>query len=268
METSVLTLDKTTVEFAELRPLLGRRAGGVETDREFACRILANDAEAVSFFLGEYSKPMLGYIAIDILHLKDVSDYGSAGDCILGEYYEFIAEPFPAECGCEPRWHKIALYEGRNGKRLHAYVGYITRNHFIRIKNKYAKKTEGSLLEFVDYATLLMCRGCDTEEDAHGQGAYDRLREAFGSLSEKDREVLQCLVLEKMHWTEAFEILRTHLDPLGPDKAWDGWSFEQKQRAIDACWTPKNRQDAMAGLKQRAIEHLARRYENLKKQGR
>lgn len=266
MNTNNQRLD-TKTPFETLRPLLDRHAGGIETDMEFARRIAANQTDAVNYFLGDYSKPILDYIAVDIFHQSGF-DHGSPGNCIQGEFYEFIAAPFAKGSDKLPEWRKVAQYEARNGKRFFSWIGYITRNHFIEIKKKFVKKNECSLLEFADYAALITCNNYNEAIVQCPPDVCSRLQAALNSLSQQDRCVLQCLVMGKMHWTQAFEILRVYLNPLGPDKAWEKWNFDEKQQAIDRCWTAKNRQDAMAGLKRRAIEHLAKRYKTLKNQGR
>lgn len=241
--------------------------GNITEDLAFAKFIMANKPEAVSYFLGEYSIPFLRYIANNILHLNNNYEYGEPCNLIQSDYYIFIAAPFNYTKNRIPEWHKIGLYKGKDNARLRSYVGHIAKNYFIKNKNKYKDhdKNTSELLEFIDYDALLGYDYADEKIDENSSESLQNLHKAFISLSERDQIVLQYLVMDKMHWSEAFEELRVYLDPLGPDDEWKTYSHEEKQRAIDRYWEPKQKQDAMAGLKKRAIAHLSSRFSKLKK---
>jgi hypothetical protein len=256
------------ITFSSILPLLKGKEGNVKTDLLFAKQIVANHSDAVSYFIGDYSTPLLRYIATSILNLKNDYEYGEPCDTILGDYYIFIAAPFDEAIGNNPRWHKIDLYKGTDDARLYSYVSYITKNHFIKEKKKHlnTKEKVSELLEFIDYEALLECDYFDENIDENPSESLQLLHEAFIRLNERDQIVLQYLVMDKMHWSEAFEKLRAYLDPKGPNEEWESWSFEEKQKAINEYWEPKQKQDAMAGLKKRAIAHITSQFYKLKEQ--
>lgn len=258
------------MDFATIKAHLKARKGCIEEDLAFVDLVVSNQPGPVNFFIGEYSAPLLDYIARRMLRLAPGSGYATPGEQIYGDYYEFIAAPFEMSRTTKytPKWDRLALYQAVNDARLYTYVSYITKRHFLRYREKYAvkEKNADTLLDYVDYMLLLGYDIPDEELCEEWETAQQRLSEAFGTLKQRDQAVLYCLVVDKMHWTEAFEELRGYLDPLGPEKAWKSWTPEEKQAAIDLYWTPKDKQNAMAALKNRAIAHLAERYYKLKKE--
>lgn len=255
------------LSFSDIYTQLKNNKGNIMDDLAFAKLIISNNPEAVNYFLGEYSIRFLRYIANNILHLNNNYEYGEPCNLIQGDYYIFIAAPFNCIKNNIPEWHKIALYKSKDEARLYTYVSHIAKNHFIKNKIKYKneKKATTELLEYMDYDALLKYDYADENIDENTPESLQNLHKAFISLSEKDQVVLQYLVMDKMHWSDAFEELRVYLDPLGPDDEWKSYSYEEKQKAIDRCWEPKQKQDAMAGLKKRAIAHLSSRFSKLKK---
>jgi len=251
---------------SELINLLSEKNRELDADFELASRIVNNERSAVDYFIGDFSLPILNYVTAWVLFLKSGSD---AADEIYGEYYMFIAAPFDPGNDNLPEWHKVSLYKGTKGAKLYTYVNRITVNYFIKRRKKYNsyKKNSLKLLEFVDYETLLMYDYAG-EDDSEVRTEQQRIvREAFGRLSYADRAVLTCLCVHKEHWAEAFVKLRSYLNPAGPDGKWKEWTFEDKQAAIDREWTDKQKQDAMAGLKKRAVLHLTRMFYELIEQG-
>lgn len=247
--------------FSSIYTHLKNKGGNVEEDLAFAKLIVANHPEAISYFMGDYSIQLLRYVVKNILHLKSNYEYGEPANVIAGDYYIFIAAPFNELKGSIPQWHKIDLYKGENDARLYSYVSYITKNHFIKNKKKYEDREKDSLelLEFIDYETLLGYDYADDGVDVDASETLQMLHKAFLSLKERDQIVLQYLVMDKMHWSEAFDELRIYLDPKGPNNEWINWSSEEKQKAIDKYWNSKQKQDAMAGLKKRAIAYITSR---------
>lgn len=247
---------------------LRNREGSVGEDLRFVRYVVENDPRAIRYFMGEFSVPILRYMTYHILHLKNDSEYGEPYQQVAGDYYLFIASPFNPPDDPKPEWHKLSLYKGADGARLYTYVFNIMFRYFTRNKKKFEniKKNGEELLEYVDYEALLGYDLAEEEMSDEEIAALKRARKAFDLLKEKDQEVLRIMVMEKTHWSKAFDLLRKYLDPLGPKKAWQSWSFEEKQAAIDQYWTPKQKQDAISLLKVRAISHLAEQYKELKKE--
>ncbi|WP_455624474.1 hypothetical protein [Parabacteroides sp.] len=254
--------------FSMILAHLKARKGSIEEDFIFLRLVVSNYPKAVNYFVGEYSAPILRYVVNRILYLRGNSEYADSFMQVLGDYYMFIAAPFDLLKHDEPKWHRLSLYKAEDQARLYTYVFKITSRHFLKNKKKYVdrEKNMDELLEYMDYEALL---GYDLSDEVWTEEldeVMSRVRKAFASLKERDKEVLHCLVMDKMHWSDAFEELRVYLDPLGPDRAWKSWSHEKKQAAIDEYWTSKEKQDAMSSLKNRAISHLAVRYNELKKE--
>lgn len=255
--------------FSTIRAHLRERTGSIEEDFIFLRYVVSNNPRAVNYFVGEYSAPMLRYVVDHILRLKNNAEYEDSSMVVTGDYYIFIASPFDTSNHDKPEWHRLSLYRAENNARLYTYVFKITSRYFIKNKKKYANKEKNTdeLLEYVDYEALLGYAFEEEEEWTEEQEeVFSRLREAFGSLQESDQEVLQCLVMDQTYWSEAFNQLRCYLNPSGPENKWASWSYEEKQAAIDKYWENKQKQDAMYGLKGRAISHLATRYNKLKKE--
>ena len=256
---------------AEICAHLRDREGSVGEDLRFVRYIIENEPMAVRYFMDEFSVPILRYIANNVLCMEDDSEYGKEPYVqLVGAYYLFIGEPFELSEGSKsekPRWYKLSLYKGEGKARLYTYVFRIALRYFCRNEDDFVNKEKnaGELLENVDYEVLLGCDLVDEEMSDEEIAALRRAHKAFDLLREKDQEVLRVMVMEKTHWSKAFDLLRKYLDPLGPKKAWQSWSFEEKQAAIDQYWTPKQKQDAISLLKIRAISHLTERYNELKR---
>ncbi len=264
-------IPEVDLPLAEICAHLRARGGSVGEDLRFVRYIVENDPEAVRYFMYEFSVPILRYIANNVFSMENDPEYGEPYLQLVGEYYLFIGDPFELpedSTSKEPRWHKLSLYIGKSKARLYTYVFRITLRYFIRKKDEFVNKEKNAdgLLEYVDYEALLGYDLAEEEMSAEEiEEALKRAHEAFHLLKEKDQEVLRIMVMEKTHWSKAFDLLRKYLDPLGPKKAWQSWSFEEKQAAIDQYWTPKQKQDAISLLKVRAISHLTDRYNQLKR---
>ena len=262
-------IPEVDLPLAEICAHLRAREGSVGENLRVVRSVVENNPKAVRYFMHEFSVPILRYIANNVFAMESDSEYGESYLQITGAYYEFIASPFEPDNDPKPKWHRLSLYKGKDDAQLYTYVFRITLRYFIRNKDEFVNKEKNAngLLEYVDYEALL---GYDIAEEEEMSAeeieeALKHAREAFDLLNEKDQEVLRIMVMEKEHWSEAFDLLREYLDPLGPKNAWQSWSFEEKQAAIDQYWTPKQKQDAISLLKTRAISHLTDLYNQLKR---
>ena len=80
-------------EFSALLPYLKeKKAGNVSIDKLFVRQIVHNHYPAESYFLGDYSKPMLNKLAVDVFGVPEKYEYGEPADVVLGEFYEFISK--------------------------------------------------------------------------------------------------------------------------------------------------------------------------------
>ncbi len=211
-----------------------------QSDIELARRVENNVSEAVDFFLNRLSRPMLEYIGKNIMNCS--GEYREGAVCyspsIYGEYYEFISSPI---IGCIPQWHKLSLYQGKNGARLLSYTTTITVRYFIKIRNKELeeekKKSTVSLQENPEVETLIKYNYFDGESLSEESV---ELRWAWRKLSEKDREVLSLLVIDEIPPIEAFDTLIKYVERETPN----------------TMLTTSQKQTMMSLLKHRAKKHL------------
>lgn len=250
-----MNADFSIMTMPDLKKLLSVMPRTADVDLEFAGRIVKNDQEAVDYFIGDFSHPILDYIYANVLWLKSDPDVYQE---LSGDYYLFIAAPFSPLAG----WSKIKAYKGKNNAKLYSYVSKMASNYFRRKRSEYGKydKNQMKLLEYVDYQTLLTYDYSDSDDSSEKTTSERLVMEAFSQLSDTDKRILDCLCVRKTHWTKAFEELRIYMDPSGPAGLWKDWSIEEKQSAIDREWKPVQKQFAIAGLKKRAVLHLTRRY--------
>lgn len=233
-----------TIDFKSLVLLLANDENCVY-NLEFMRRIVANSPPYVEYYLGDFSKEIVRYIQDRIVH-RD----------ILTDFYRFLSAPMGGDG--RPTWHKVSLYKGRNRCTLWTYTSDITVRHFVKVAKQERKRApkESPLLDYVDYQTLLEYDQ-DSEEDSNEKAKMKkRIRAAFRSLEERDRQVITSLVINKgeknRHWSISFKELEGYIHP----KPVDGKSSDE----VKASWTNKQKQDAMSLLKGRALSNLLEAY--------
>lgn len=221
----------------------------VAANLEFAKLVMLGEYHNQVYFFGDYSEPILRFICVKVFSSHKIED---AIITIKSEYYEFVAKPYDKKSH-KPQWYLLKRYEGRNGLKLKGWLSNNSIHHFSRLKTKSdnEEKNKSELLDFMDYETLLSKDCYESEQSDEELVRNNRAKKAFEMLSEKDQDVINCLVLEKMHWTEAYERLNVYMKP-------------RKGREVMETWSTKRKQDALAVLKARAIEHLQARYNNVK----
>lgn len=204
---------------------------------EFKRRIVANSPQCVEYYLGDFSKETVRYIQDKIIH-RD----------ILTEFYEHLSAPL-GEDG-RPVWHKVSLYNAKNGCTLSTYTSRITVRHFTKVANRERKRAlkDSPLLEYVDYQALLDYAQDSDDDSIERMKMKKRIRAAFNSLEERDRHVIISLVINKKHWSTAFRELYDYIHP----KPAKGMTSDE----VKASWTNKQKQDAMSLLKGRALCRL------------
>jgi len=207
-----------------------------------ACLVVSNNPSAVKYYIESIGMPIIDYIEKRIAHCN-----------IAGEFYIFLSDPFDKFAGC-PCWHRVSLYKGVNCK-LSTYTSNITCRHFCKVANRERicldKKSE--ILEYVDYESLLQCdRPADEQDDVQ----LTMVKKAYERLSDRDRDVLRELIIEKKSGLEAFSALEHYICP----KPHDGLSSEELKKS----WTQKQKQDAMSLMKGRALERLQKEFKSVK----
>lgn len=218
----------------------------VEANLKFAKEVAAGESVHQYYFFGEYSKPILSWIIVHALYKAYTQNTERE---ITGKYYEFVAGPFKDNT---PQWSQLRWYKGINSEKLHSWLKRNGSQWFRKDRMRDDKELGrlSDLLEFKDYHTLN-----DVEE--HGDVSDEqlmkeqRLQAAWGMLNDKDQEVLNVMVVKELHWSQSWEILNKHINP-------------RAGREVMQTWSPKLKQDSLARLKERAIEHLIVRYNMLK----
>lgn len=218
-----------------------RHDDGYRLNLELASEVVANNARAVHYYLMQMGAPIMQHIENHILHRN-----------VTADYYMFLSSPFEKEDD-RPHWHKVQLYKGTDC-RLDSYTSCIACRHFCKVARREQAQmgNEDALLEYVDYEALLGCDRAAEEDSEHVQ----LMRMAMARLSERDREVLRCLVVDNMPSLEAYPLLERFVTP----RAKDGMTPDE----VKARWTTKQRQDALALMKGRALKHLHALFEEMK----
>lgn len=214
-----------------------------EVNRVLAKMVVANEPKAVHYYLTDIGIPIMKHIEYSIMH-RDIT----------AEYYIFLSSPFD-EGEERPLWHRVDLYKGINCL-LSSYTSNIACRHFCKLANRERdrRESEGELLEYVDYESLIRCESVtDDEEGSQTQC----VRRAYQMLPERYQCVLRCLVIDKMSALDAFPILSPFIHP----RAKDGLSSEE----VKAGWSNKQRQDALALLKGYALKYLQRNFDSIKR---
>lgn len=231
------------VEWNDIKEQLGDDSE-YKANRMLARMVVANEPKAVHYYLTDIGMPIMKHIEYSIMH-RDIT----------AEYYIFLSSPFDKEEE-RPLWHRVDLYKGINCL-LSSYTSNIACRHFCKLANKERKyrESEGELLEYVDYESLLRCESVPDDEEGC---QIQCVREAYKMLSERYRCVLRCLVIDKMSALDAFPILSPFIYP----RAKDGLSSEE----VKDGWSDKQRQDALSLLKGYALKHLQQNFDSIKGQ--
>lgn len=219
----------------------------VEANLLFAKEVAAGNAIHQSYFFAEYSKPILSWIIVNALYKNDSP---SAEREILGQYYEFVAGPFKESI---PQWSQLRWYKGLNKEKLHTWLKRNGCQWFRKINVK-EEKSWTKLFSLIDISRDRALSEIEDEESISDvQLEKERyLNIAWGLLNEKDRKVLTMMVIDNKHWTESWIELSTFINP-------------KCGRDIMNSWPPKLKQDSLARLKERALDHLSSRYKIVNK---
>lgn len=143
------------------------------------------------YFFKKKCKKTLDYLAGSICHDNP--------DSLLGEFYEFLSSD---------DWAVVRKWKKRNGATLTSYLSGCATNYFIGKQNKEKKRQETeialSTFDYLDYA----------EEDNISFDEQDKqmLWQAYEMLSERDRAILEQLVIEGKSALEAAPVVWKHIN--------------------------------------------------------
>lgn len=223
----------------------------VNANLQFAQLVINREPSNTKYFFGDYSYEIIKWIAITVFSVKakHVDDFIYT---LYGDYFEFVANPIGKDN--KPQWYQLSSYKGYNDMKLKSWLMNNAHQYFARKKKREESiaLNESELLEFVDYEALISLG--DTQEDLSDEQCIyrNRLKKAWNLLSEKDKKVIKCLILDKKNWQIAFEELKEFINP-------------REGRQVMESWTDKRKQDALAMMKIRSVQHLSKKFNEVKK---
>lgn len=221
----------------------------VDANLKFAKAVInCKDPIHSMYFWGDYSAPILAYIIIHAMK----HPYASEEDMreYSGDYEDFIMGPFDKNTG-ESKWYQLTTYRGENGKKLKGWLQNHGYQYFIQKEQekgrRWKRETGGESLSKLPLKILL----CDPDI---AEGLSDQelkliamLRKAWSKLSDKDKDVLNLTILNELDWTEEWNRLNVYINPK------DGRESMKE-------WNNKKKQDSISRLKDRAVEHLRKKF--------
>lgn len=199
------------------------------------------------FFLTDFSCGFLNRIAYDF--------YGKTWQYILGEYYTFIS-PVGGEASIP--YYKVSLYSRHRDAILKTYLSVITTRYFYNERQKEIKKNhaqnsfeEETVLKVTfsgnevienPWYSLLIYDGDNESLSEEDRMAKLELEDVIAKLPEKEQLVVHMVYYEDCSGEEIFEeLLEEHL--INP-------------RRDVSTLTTKDKQDAVANIKKRALKHI------------
>lgn len=234
-------------------------------DIELARRIAERKEPESTFFFEAYSIPFLQDIAIWIAHENSYRG-------VLGFYYDYVSSPLVTnEYGLRvPQFRLLRQYKANNQAHLYTYVMVCTQREARRY---FGRKKPGSLIvgetKSFDFERAFLNKiDCEDEtaflhsdneeigweilnaffyedvvnEEEHAK-RIEKVKKAFDWLQEKDRLVLQLVVIEDKSGLDAFKQMKQYLSPKSRDNDVDKWDDKAKEDTI-SLW------------KTRALRHL------------
>lgn len=199
------------------------------------------------FFLTDFSIGFLSRISYDL--------YGTTWQYIQGEYYLFIS-PVGGEKSIP--YYKVSLFSRQKDAMLKSYLSVITSRYFYDKKLRESKVSNASssidevtrlkinfsgneVIENPWYALLIY----DGDADLLSADNYvlmAKLKKMIEKLPQKEQTVIQMSVYEDYSGEEIFEELLSE-------------GLIQPKRDVSTL-TSKDKQDAVANIKKRALSHL------------
>lgn len=194
----------------------------------------------LNYFLGDYSMKIVKEIATKIYPNEDITERTPK---MFSDYFFFVTQPILING--RKGWKQLTLYNGCNDTKLSSWLKNNTKRWFIKKKIQEEKRSKASqsLLEFVDYNTLINKDVENEEMTEYEKDCRRRVQTAFNALSKQDQDFINVMVINDEHWSDAFEELREYINAKGGKQAMLNWENKQKQKAL---WH----------LKDKAIFHL------------
>lgn len=218
----------------------------VSANLQFAQYVINQEPINTKYFFGDYSYDIVKWIAIKLFDARG-EEIDKTLCRIYGDYFEFVTGPYNDIN--QPQWYQLRTYKGENKMKLKSWLMKNAGRDFARKRKNFQKiaNSEREMLDYVDYESLLSLEK-DQDDMRDEQYIYKkRLKRAWDTLSDKDKDIIHYLVIEKLNWEDAFEELSHYINP-------------RKGKEVMKTWDSKRKQDAIAVLKGRAIKHLIKRF--------
>lgn len=232
----------------EYKSLWGKLSTDIAANLRFAELVVHEEPKNSQYFWSEYSKPILRWIAVSVYCGHKMENIIPE---IMTQYYMFVSNPFRNN---KHHYYQLTSYKGLNDLKLESWLKRNCKQYFVKLEEKTEKENKNSsdLLEFVDYESLLLLRTNVNESEDVDILKRKCLKDSWNLLSEQDKDVIDLLVIQKLHWKDAYAELHHYINPKGG-------------RQVMESWTNKRKSDALTHLKARAIEHLIKIYNEVKK---
>lgn len=209
------------------------RLNDLNDDLAFVKHVMANDKDAVAFFLETYSKPLLEYIGRSVLKLmplpvykprqKGVSEMEqfeeySYGIGCYGTYYMFIAALFD-ELSKLPQWNKLGYFAENPRSRFYTYLSVITTRYFLKhhpdmADGKSAQADDSSSYDENERLYLMLCMKLTDKDDevTFSEEMYHELEVARSMLKSKDAQVIELTCFSSLSTMEIAEQMKDEFD--------------------------------------------------------
>jgi hypothetical protein len=204
--------------------------------------------KARDYFLRDFSNPILKYVKRYVYGNNRMEE-------IWGEYYLFISQE---NKNTHMSYYKLNLYANINNSTLRNYITAITVRYFV---NKKAKedfsnrlrisidassdtkkgKKENNVIEN-PWFNLLIGNNGNEDNWKNDITLYEKINYVLSKLPKRDEKIIKMMVMDDMSGLDAFEDLKDE--------------FERSTRIPISTWTKKQKQDAMALQKSRALKHF------------
>ncbi len=173
------------------------------------------------YFFSVKCTPLLRYIAEALFGITDIAP-------LLGEFYELLSRE---------EWHLLHNFRGINGASLNSYLSRCAVRHFVELKRKNC--SNHNMLHNIDAPDIIEELNHFTPEE---EKEMPPVWQAFERLSERDRIVLRCMVIDGMSALEA----APHI-----------WRYVKSDNENWEILPHKRVQDTIAMLKRRALLTLS-----------
>lgn len=201
---------------------------------------------ARNYFNGDFSAPILNYVARYVYNSTYYRE-------IMGEYFEFISKE-----NKNMEYYKLTLYRNINNSTLRHYVTTITIRYFVDRKkkrdnierqivsidgaSKFKKEENGK--DVIDNPWFNLLIGNDGNEDNQkiSSDVHEKIKYVLSKLPLRDVKVIELMVMHNMSGLDAFEELEDELS--------------KTAKIPVSTWTTKQKQNAMALQKARALKHF------------